>query len=94
MRSRSRRRKLELSRRLLLALTAGVALLALASPAFAVTVINGGFETGTLSGWTVADQAGGSGTWVAYSNAMPPSGGCPPAPFAASGDVRRHDRSE
>ena len=37
-------------------------------------VINGGFETGNFAGWTVADQSGGSGTWVVSNGHNAPSG--------------------
>ena len=60
------------------------ALLALASPASAASVVNGDFETGTLSGFTVVNQEGGSGNWFAYSSASPPVQDCtigsPPQP--------------
>jgi hypothetical protein len=49
-------------------------------------IVNGNFETGTLAGWTEADQAGGSGSWYisspgantpvsGYATANNPSGG-------------------
>lgn len=31
-------------------------------------LVNGDFETGDLSGWTVTDQAGGSGSWYLGAN--------------------------
>ena len=35
----------------------------LAASAHASVLINGDFETGSLSGWTITNQAGGSGNW-------------------------------
>ena len=37
----------------------------LAASAHASVLINGDFETGSLSGWTITNQAGGSGNWYA-----------------------------
>ncbi|MCA1705112.1 MAG: hypothetical protein LC808_18360, partial [Actinobacteria bacterium] len=67
-----------LGRRGQLALAATMAgvLLALASPAWAARVVNGDFETETLSGFTVVNQPGGSGSWYAYSSTNPPPEGC------------------
>ena len=31
-------------------------------------LVNGNFETGDLSGWTVVDQAGGAGSWYIAGN--------------------------
>jgi len=42
--------------------------------AAAATVVNGGFETGDLRGWTVS-QATGLGDWFAYEGADPPISG-------------------
>ena len=36
---------------------------------------NGGFETGDLTGWTEADQAGGSGSWFVSSSTSTPLSG-------------------
>lgn len=52
---------------------------------------NGGFETGTLAGWTEVDQAGGTGSWVTYSGTTAPLSGqviaAPPeGMFAATSD--------
>jgi hypothetical protein len=41
----------------------------------AATVVNGGFETGSFTGWTVADQAGGSGSWFVYTGTTSPLSG-------------------
>ena len=71
------------------------AVLAVASQALAATITNGGFEAGNFTGWTVANQAGGSGNWYVYSNSSKPiesctGSGAPQAPpqgsFAATSD--------
>src|SRR6266852_631235 len=54
-------------------------------------VINGDFEAGSLTGWTVRDQAGGDGSWFIQRGTMSPeSGFLVPAPpqgsFAAMTD--------
>jgi hypothetical protein len=38
-------------------------------------IVNGGFETGDLTGWTEADQAGGSGSWFAATGTTAPLSG-------------------
>lgn len=44
-------------------------------------LVNGGFETGDFTGWTVLDQAGGSGTWFIQSGTTSPLNGfAVPAP--------------
>jgi hypothetical protein len=49
-----------------------VALGTIAGPAGAANLLaNGGFETGNFSGWSVADQAGGSGAWFVTGNGAP-----------------------
>src|SRR5438093_9283 len=48
---------------------ATAAVMALATGARATELItNGSFETGDLSGWSVVDQAGGSGSWYIAGN--------------------------
>jgi hypothetical protein len=42
-------------------------------------ITNGGFEAG-LAGWTVVDQAGGSGTWFLQSGTISPTSGFPVPP--------------
>jgi hypothetical protein len=48
-------------------------------------IVNGGFETGDLTGWTVVNQTGGSGSWFVNGN----GGGSPlngfPTPVLAGG---------
>lgn len=48
------------------------AMLAFGGPATAASVANGDFETGDLSGFTVANQAGGNGNWFSYSGTTSP----------------------
>ena len=50
-----------------LALTVGAVL--------ATGTTNGDFETGTLSGWTVVDNADFPGSWFAYSGTSAPLSG-------------------
>jgi hypothetical protein len=66
------------------------------SPAADSTLLllpNAGFETGTFAGWTVADEAGGSGSWFVYNSGFSPLNGfqIPPPPrghYAAVTDQR------
>jgi hypothetical protein len=64
-------------KRLLLAILGlGVAAIpALPSVSTAATIVNGGFETGTLAGWTVVDLSGGSGDWFVYTGTSSPLNG-------------------
>jgi hypothetical protein len=55
--------------------------LGLATSASAATIVtNGSFETGTLEGWTSAQQSGGAGSWRAYSRQEFEEGGAQLAP--------------
>jgi hypothetical protein len=55
-------------RRLMVLLAAmAVMVVGYAGTALAATVVNGGFETGDLSGWTVVNEADGSGNWYVCS---------------------------
>jgi hypothetical protein len=57
-------------RRLMVLLAAmAVMVVGYAGTALAATVVNGGFETGDTSGWTVVNEAGGSGDWYVCSSA-------------------------
>jgi hypothetical protein len=48
-------------------------------------IVNGGFETGNLSGWTELDQTGGSGSWFVNSSTTSPlSGFLTPGPASGS----------
>jgi hypothetical protein len=67
-------------RGLMLGAVAMVMLMVSAAPASAATVVNGGFETGDFSGWTVVNQRGGSGDWFVYSRARSPLSGFPLPP--------------
>jgi hypothetical protein len=52
--------------------------MAVARPAAAQLITNGGFETG-LTGWTVLDQVGGSGSWYSQTGTGSPLNGFPVA---------------
>jgi hypothetical protein len=48
-------------------------------------IVNGGFETGDLTGWTEVDQSGGSGSWsVSSGTSSPQSGFATPGPASGS----------
>jgi hypothetical protein len=74
------------------AILAVVLTLAVPGVSGAATVANGGFETGTFSGWTVVNQpGGGAGSWFVYSGTTSPLSGFPIAAppggtFAATTD--------
>jgi hypothetical protein len=56
-------------RRLMVLLAAMAAMVVgYAGTALAATVVNGGFETGDTSGWTVVNEAGGDGNWYVCSS--------------------------
>jgi hypothetical protein len=56
-------------RRLMVLLAAmAVMVVGYAGTALAATVVNGGFETGDTSGWTVVNEAGGFGDWYVCSS--------------------------
>lgn len=71
--------------RLVFSLTA-VALLA-GSRFASASLVNGDFETGDFSGWTVTDQTGGNGTWfISSPGAVTPLSGFNTAPNASGGN--------
>ena len=51
---------------------AAAIIVAWAAPLSAASVVNGGFETGTFAGWTVVNEAGGSGNWFVYNGTTSP----------------------
>lgn len=57
----------------LASLAAALAVLAIPSDANAATVVNGGFESGTLSGWRL-HRVTGAGNWFAYTGTAAPIG--------------------
>jgi hypothetical protein len=62
---------------------AAVAGLVLVAPASAAKVVNGGFESGSLSGWNQTlypHPEVPSGSWLIYGELMRGMGGSPPAP--------------
>ena len=65
-------------RRLLLAILGlgVVAMLSVPGASSAATIVNGGFETGDFTGWTVVNQQpGGQGNWFVYSGTKAPESG-------------------
>jgi len=54
-----------------------VAMLSVPGVSSAATIVNGGFETGDFTGWTVVNQPGGSGDWFVYSGTSSPLSGGP-----------------
>ena len=42
------------------------------APPVSAGIINGGFETGNFTGWTVVNQVDGSGDWFVYSGTVSP----------------------
>jgi hypothetical protein len=68
------------SKLLLAILGLGVtALLAVPGVSAGATVVNGGFETGDFTGWTVVNQSGSFGNWYVYSGTTSPENGFPVA---------------
>jgi uncharacterized repeat protein (TIGR01451 family) len=57
------------------ATAAMVLTIAVSVVALAATMTNGGFETGTFSGWTVVNLTGSSGNWFNYTGTTSPSSG-------------------
>jgi hypothetical protein len=51
------------------------AILAVPGVSSAATIVNGGFETGSFTGWTVVNQSGGSGDWFVYTGTASPQSG-------------------
>ena len=55
----------------IVALVGATALASQASAAGGNLLTNGNFETGDFTGWTVTDQAGGSGSWFVGGSGAP-----------------------
>jgi hypothetical protein len=66
--------------RILVGVLSVVGLFAFVSSAGAASITNGGFETGDFTGWTVVNQAGGSGNWAVYMGTTAPNGATIAAP--------------
>jgi hypothetical protein len=49
-----------------------LALLAAPGPSNAASIVNGGFESGSFTGWTVVNQPGFSGDWFVYTGTNSP----------------------
>lgn len=60
------------SRMVILAVLAASLVLVFAANASAATVVNGDFETGTLSGWQLQSSNASAGNWYAYSGTETP----------------------
>jgi hypothetical protein len=50
-------------------------MLAVPGVSTAATIVNGGFETGNFTGWTVVNQSEGSGDWFVYTGTSSPLSG-------------------
>ncbi|HBE57608.1 MAG TPA: hypothetical protein DEG17_16445 [Cyanobacteria bacterium UBA11149] len=57
---------------LLAGVVTAISLSILTDTANAATIVNGGFETGNFSGWTLVNQPGGSGNWFVTSGSVSP----------------------
>jgi hypothetical protein len=66
---------LSVGKYLVVAATLCIWLAGLPARADSQLIVNGGFETGNLAGWTAVDQAGGSGSWFASSSTSAPLSG-------------------
>jgi hypothetical protein len=51
------------------------AVLSLPGVSSAATIVNGGFESGNFTGWTVVNQSGGFGDWFVYTGTTAPLSG-------------------
>src|SRR5262249_45336898 len=90
-RNAMKRDRLAIRRRWALAAACLAAVSAAPLAAAAPEALNGGFDNGCLGGWTVYNQAGGSGNWFAYNGTISPLSGHLIAPppegsFAATTD--------
>src|SRR5213080_4505360 len=84
-------RKVRGRRFCLAAFVAALCLLGSVATASATPVLNGGFESGDFSGWSVWNQTGSNGNWFTYSGTHSPVSGYaiaapPDGSFAATTD--------